>query len=649
MGVPGRGARARRFGLARALPAVVVALVVGTVAFFNGGYGLSSRALLAVLLWWTIMLGLAFGIFPRRAVPRTAAIAAASFAAFAVWTLASMSWATDAESAFTEFNRHTLYLAVLLLAIDGAVRRHGGRWADGLYAGIVATALIALVSRLLPDLVSNRELESYIPSAATRLSFPVGYWNALGILVSLGFPLGLRAAMVARRRSLRALAVGLGPALAATVYLTSSRGAIATALVGTALFLLATDRRWSALGVAGAVAAGSALAVGVLLQRGTLVNGPLESELAAGQGRSALALILVACLVSSGLLIAGESVLSGRFRPRRLVGWAVTAVVVCAVVAVFVRADPAGRFDAFKQLPQAGSAQTDFTATHLLSGSGSGRWQFWSAALDEFRSAPLHGGGAGSFESWWAQHGSFSYFLKNAHSLYLEVLGELGLVGLVLLLFAFACGLAGAFGLRELRGPERVTGAAVTAVLVAFMAGAAIDWIWQITVVGAVGIAALGLSAGSAAPRGFHSGDADPLGTGRSRLAVGAAALAAVWALFCAQAIPWLAAAKVSDSQAAVRAGDTDAALKHALDAKSLQPWAASPYVQLALVAEERGDLSGARRWISGATRRDSADWRVWFIAARIERRSGLFDAAARSLATAKSLNPRSPLFASTG
>ena len=34
--------------------------------------------------------------------------------------------------------------------------------------------------------------------------------------------------------------------------------------------------------------------------------------------------------------------------------------------------------------------------------------------------------GAGSYESWWAQHGSISYFIRDAHSVWLETLGELG-------------------------------------------------------------------------------------------------------------------------------------------------------------------------------------------------------------------------------
>ncbi len=74
------------------------------------------------------------------------------------------------------------------------------------------------------------------------------------------------------------------------------------------------------------------------------------------------------------------------------------------------------------------------------------------------------GGGAGSYEAWWAQHGSIPLFVRYAHSLYLEVLGELGVVGLVLLLSALGSGLfAGTRTLTRTRGADRTTAGALVA------------------------------------------------------------------------------------------------------------------------------------------------------------------------------------------
>src|SRR6185437_4762198 len=101
-------------------------------------------------------------------------------------------------------------------------------------------------------------------------------------------------------------------------------------------------------------------------------------------------------------------------RARRMA--LVAGVAVVAAGAVYT-AQALGDFT-HPPATAASSGQGDSLEGHLLSGSGSGRWQFWTSALDEFRSSPLHGGGPGSFEAWWAEHGSFRYLVKDAHSLF---------------------------------------------------------------------------------------------------------------------------------------------------------------------------------------------------------------------------------------
>jgi Tfp pilus assembly protein PilF len=115
--------------------------------------------------------------------------------------------------------------------------------------------------------------------------------------------------------------------------------------------------------------------------------------------------------------------------------------------------------------------------------------------------------------------------------------------------------------------------------------------------------------------------------------------------IIIAEAIALLAGVEVSESQAAARAGRLGPARVHAVAATRLEPWAATPYLQLALVEERAGELAAARRSIEAAIRRDHEDWRVWLAAARIENRLGDSAAAARSRARARSLDPRSPLF----
>jgi Tfp pilus assembly protein PilF len=89
-----------------------------------------------------------------------------------------------------------------------------------------------------------------------------------------------------------------------------------------------------------------------------------------------------------------------------------------------------------------------------------------------------------------------------------------------------------------------------------------------------------------------------------------------------------------------------DTALSAARAARRLEPWAASPRLQLALVLEQDGDLDAARGQIQSAVERDPEDWRLWLVKSRLETKAGAPAVAAASYSRARALNPRSPLFA---
>ena len=322
--------------------------------------------------------------------------------------------------------------------------------------------------------------------------------------------------------------------------------------------------------------------------------------------------------------------------PARVIR-AAAGLAVVAVVAVVV-AEGAERFESFKEGP--GDVTSAYTRSHLLSSGGGGRWQYWETAVDQFQAHPVLGDGAGSYQAWWAQHGSLAVFVRSAHSLFLEALGELGIAGLALIIAVFALGVA--HGVRRTRAApsdDRAVFAGLTAALVAFVLGATIDWMWDLAAVGAVGVICLGLVVGPATAQG------DPLGPVRSRGGVRIGVGACVLGLALLQAVPLIAHLKIEESQDALKEGDANAALAAAEDARDVQGWAASPHLQLALVHETRGDLELAREEISDAIDHDRSDWRLWAVAARIEEASGDTAAARQSLDEARSLNPRSPQF----
>jgi hypothetical protein len=610
---------------------LLVGLAVFLLALDGGAYAVGTRSALAIALWWAILLCALTGVALAGAWSRPALISAALLWAFALWSFASMTWAPSLEDAFAEGNRALIYLGVFLVAAFGTpLVRHASA---GLATGIVGVAVIALISRLYPDVVDPGPLSETIVAAVARLSYPVGYWNGLAMLVALGVPLLLGLAVGSDRSLVRAVAVAPIPALVAVVYLASSRGGFLVATVGALVFLVLTERRWSALIALLTAAAGSAGAIAALTARPVLVDAPLDPAAADAAGPAALA-IVASCLLA-GAVHAAIRAIPVRRPPPPALGWGLVVAVVVAAFAVLLSTQPLERFEDFRRA-EPGSPGT--VQDHLLNVSSTGRWQQWGAAVDQFGSAPVRGVGAGSYGSWWLEHGTGRGFVTEAHSLYLETLGELGLVGGGLLMAAILLPL-GAGVARSLRatGSERVLLASLTAAAAAYATGAGIDWMWELTVVSVVGFACLGLIAGRASARSREPG-------GRMSPALRACLVVTAVAAVALHANALLVDARLRQSERAAARADVGAAARDALAAADLAPWAATPRLQLALLSELSGDLPLAQRRLDEAIDRDDANWRLWLVAARLHVKRGETDAALAALATARTLNPRSPV-----
>ena len=631
---------------------VAIAAATFAVAVSGGGYSLGVRATTATLAWSAVVVAVAVRR-PARTGWAPAFAIGGLLLALAVVTGLSIARADSAERAFIELDRVLMYLgifaAVCLLQRPGDT----ARWVVGLGAGIAGVCVLAFAGRCFPSLGITGSLHTLLPSVDGRLAYPMGYWNGVGIFAALGLPLLASTATGARSPLARAVAIAPLPVIAGVVYLTSSRGGVAVAALGAVALLALAPRRIAVFATFAVAAAGSALVVAALVPRHALVDHP-GSAAAASQGHRVAVIALLTC-AATGLLHAIVS--SSRVRDMRLSRRAAAAVTVVAILAAAggaIAADPSRRFHEFKS-PPAGTTHIapDFIRQHLLSASGSGRWQFWTAALSEFRSKPLAGHGAGSYEAWFTQHGPIAYYVRDAHSLWLQTLGELGLLGLIPLACAFV--LAVVVGARRLAGraPDaRMAPAALLAALLAWILGASLDWIWQLTAVGAIGVVCLALLSGPASRTGAEPAtlafpEARP---GRAARGAGLPAIAAMAvvaiAIGCAVALPWLVQREIRASQAAVRSHDLADATRRALGARSLQPWAASPYLQLALIDETRGDLRSSISAIRQATKRDPGDWRLWLVYTRVATQAGRIRAARKALAHVRELNPRSPLFA---
>jgi O-antigen ligase len=114
---------------------------------------------------------------------------------------------------------------------------------------------------------------------------------------------------------------------------------------------------------------------------------------------------------------------------------------------------------------------------------GENRPSYWHVAWQEWEKNRTLGSGAGTFDRYWLHYRTVGSFARDAHSVYLETLAELGPIGLALLLTALLIPL---LALRGGRDPLLATAAAA---YVAFLVHAGVDWDWELPAVTLAGLA----------------------------------------------------------------------------------------------------------------------------------------------------------------
>ncbi|OLE38924.1 MAG: hypothetical protein AUG48_00505 [Actinobacteria bacterium 13_1_20CM_3_68_9] len=622
------------------------------LALSNGGYSSELIAGATVGVWWAVIITMALVGWPRSRVPAAALGAGACLAALAAWTAISIGWASDGGGTFFEIVRVLGYLGVFVLVVLASPRGSARTWLGGVAVGIVVIAGLALLSRFEPSFGGDKDLGAFLPAAAGRLSYPIGYWNGLAAAMAIAVVLVVWLGGHAREAVARAAAVAVIPWPILVVYLASSRGGVLAALVGLAVLLALGPARARMLGGLALGGAGGALLVVLASRQHELVDG-LGNSAAAAQGDQMLAVsILVAVAIGISRFLLDPSF--GRIEVPATLTRAVGVATVVVVIAGILLAGPSKRWDEFKRVGPL-DTKTTYVAAHLNSGRGSGRYQFWSSAVDAFKAHPLNGIGAGGYEAYWYQHGSLSMPVRDAHSLFLESMAELGIPGLALVLGFL--GFAAVAGVR--RGPTRAKGGAVAAalaVLAAGIASAAIDWTWELPACFGLAVLAVGLLTGpatlerepalSAVPQAVDGSGARRWRGGQSRFGLGLATLAVGWAAIWAGGTLFLTEVKLGDSRSAASSGNAGSAANDARDASTLQPWAAAPRLQLALVEELDGNVHAANRDLGEAIQRAPDDWQLWFVRVRLEVKAGNVDAARRALERARQLNPRAPFLA---
>ncbi|HEU4943997.1 MAG TPA: O-antigen ligase family protein, partial [Solirubrobacterales bacterium] len=485
--------RAARLKQARSIDLAAAAswlLAFGLVVYLGlegGGYDPLVHDQVGIAVWWVALVGVAVGALPRRRPPELAWIALGLLAAFAAWTALSLDWTESTARTSADLARVVTYLGVFALAIFTRVSRESHQLVSAVAAGIAVVSLAALLSRLHPAWFPDADQTAlFIDDSRERLSYPLNYWNGLAALVAIGIPLLIHIATEARTVVVRALAAAVLPAMMLTILFTLSRGGIAAAVLAVGVFIaLAPDRLPKALTLL-VCGTGGALLIAFAAQRDALREGLLDAT-ARQQGDEMLWIAIVVCLLVGGVQAAISLALVNGKRPRwaqvsrrhSLAGLAVAALLLLfAAAAVGAPGRASDGWDEFKRGGAPGSG-----TSRLSSVAGQSRYQFWSAAVDENATKPLTGTGSGTFELWWARNGTTDETVRDTHSLYLQTLGELGIVGL-LLLAAFLVAVLGGGARQLLRtdASQRSQLAAALAGCVAFCLTAVVDWMWQLPV-----------------------------------------------------------------------------------------------------------------------------------------------------------------------
>jgi O-antigen ligase len=594
---------------------VLAGIATVALAFANGGFFPTAVSATALAVLFVLVARVVLAREPMAGIGLGAFVAIGALALLAAWTLVSSTWAPNPAEAVIDFDRALLACFVLgLFAAGGSSATRAKRLVRSLALAILLVGLVALASRLLPELLTTpleREPE--------RLSYPLTYWNALGLMLAIGLAFWLHLASSAGEPAwVRAAAAAAFPPLSAALLLTFSRGALLIAVVGLVVYV-ALARSRGLLGAMLAIVPPTALALNAAYGASLVASDEFTSPAGVAEG-SGLALTIVLCAAAAAGLRAGtlplDALVGGLPRtPRRATGGLLAVLAVLGLVVGAGALDAETRVrEALKEFSSERMRAGGDTRDRLGSAGSPGRVNKWRVALEGYEAAPLVGQGGGSYASQWAQRRPNDQTAVNAHSLPLETLAELGLVGLALLVLALAVLLGGLA--RRCRGRDR--GAWPATGLWLFAAG--------------------GLALARTRPQALASPSARRPESGSLRLAVAGALI--VCGL--TPALAGLSELRLDRAKAHFVDGNCPAAIESALSANSLLSVRAEPFELLGYCDARLGKATLGVKMMEEAVARGSGDWQTHYGLALLRGAAGIDPRAAARAALAR--DPRSPL-----
>ena len=619
-----------------------IALLPGALTIYlgfdGGGYFPPATGVAGAALTLALVLRLTLAERPLEGFSLAAGLVTAAIGLFGVWSLISTSWSDSPARAVAEFDRTLLYMLMLaLLATLPRTMQTARIVLFGIAGGAAFVCIGGLMSRVLPDVfpIAPNVLDQ-------RLSYPITYWNGLGLLAAVTIVFATHLTCSAREHiASRVVAAACLPLLAATLYFTFSRAAIVFMVIGVIAYVVIARPRGFVPALI-AVLPPVAIAVIWSYEAELLARTDPTTDAAVEQGQEVF-VVLVLCALAAGaarfaLIHMGLdqrlAAIDVARRTRNVVTITAAGVLLIGVTTAWIALDMNDRISRqYEKFKDGDVIEASEDARDRLTDVGNnGRIQHWDEALDAFADQPLKGTGAGTYELTWAEHRESDFTVRDGHSLYLETLSELGLVGGFLLVAALL-GVLIALG-RLARPREGALWAALFAGGVVWALHAAQDWVWELPAVTAWLFAAGGIALARPPGAAVTRWTAPP----RLARVIGALVLLA---LCVTPILNALADARVRDSVAALKTGNCDVAIDEALSATSALGARPEPYAVLAFCDVRLGKPDLADRMIRNAIDRDPNNWVYHYGQALVLAANGQDPRDA--IAEARRLNPREP------
>jgi len=612
---------------------VFITLACGLSPALYGFYDLSIWGPIALFL----LAGLLGLVIARPASLRPAAlVAVGGLVSVWAWSLLSTSWSESADQALTESNRWMLYAALLAILV---LLLRDDRLGKLMLASATA-AILAFGGYLVVRLLGSGGGELFL---GKRLQEPLGYANGQGAYLLLGLWPLVAAAERARSHVLSGGAVAGAALLVGLTLLGQTRAVIPALAVSAVLLLILLPGRQRRLWVLLAVAAGTALAAGPLLDvfASGAASGPDPETLR----RAVLTLLATSVITGAvwglarGLTSEARERGAGRALPATSAVVLTLLLAAGTVGAVIAVGDPVDRArDELRTFRDLDTTTRSESRTRFTSAGGN-RYDYWRVAVGQFGDEPVRGVGAGNYDRGWFRERRIAEDIRQPHSLPLQTLAELGVVGAVGLLIFLGAVLAGFVRrARAARGSRDELALAVAGggMFTLWLVHTSVDWLHLIP--GVTGFALCG-AAVLVGPWKRERAE-----TGRSLKRIVTVVLCAVLVLVGAALVgrAALAAKYRSEAQELVRS-DPRRALDRAADSLSLNDEAVGTYQAQAAAYARLGQYGPARASLVEATRREPGDFVSWGLLGDLGVRRGDFAQAGRDYSQAARLNPREP------